>query len=200
MGYELKDIKQVLDTPEEEMDELITKTARSLEEERKKLESKIKFNYLLSIVGTRFLTMKSFISHDITKLMKMSDTKFKESPYYEELMRNRENVTQETMDTLMSFFEKFAAQYAKGLDFRDKEPQETAEKCYAYILEHFLKVSLDDFSVMVCFIGGGGLITSFLNHYYGKYTAEFAMGSFLIFCKNNGIDIGDEEEEMHHES
>ncbi len=200
MGYGLKEIKQILDNSESEMEQFIIENTRSLEEERKRLENKIKFNYLLSIAGTRFLSMKSFVSRDTDTLMQICKDKFEESAYYHEIEQKKEKVTQENVDTLMQFFERFADQYQSGMDFRDEKPLETAEKCYTYFSEHFLNLSLDDFSLLACFLGGGGLITSFLNHNYGKYTAEFAMGAFLIFCKNNGIPIDEgNEEELCHE-
>ncbi len=194
MGFELEIIKHMLDNPEPE-EELFEKNEQFLQNKIETLQRQIDFSRIYAFLGTDFIVKISFITNIIKTWSDIFDF-----PCYRELMKRKDSITKEEIDTLIDFFKKFAEQNQENLHFSSARPQKTAQECYAYFSKHFAYIPLEILPAIICFIGSGGLLTSYIDEKCGKYTSRFAAKAFLIFCEKNGIKIRTkEEEELCHE-
>ncbi len=194
MGFELDTIKQMLDNPAPE-EELFEKNEQFLQNKIDVLQRQIDFSRIYAFLGTDFIVKISFITNIIETWSDIFTL-----PCYRELIDHKDNITKEEIQTLMKFFCEFAEQNQANLHFSEDIPQKTAQECYAYFSKHFAYIPLELLPAVICFIGSGGLITSYIDEKCGKYTSRFAAKAFLIFCENNGIKIRTkEEEELQYE-
>lgn len=186
LQFPLKDIKEILDSPDFDRNKALEQQIELLTMKKEHLENLILFARGIKFLGVRY--MGDFTAFD-TKKMDEYAARAKESwgktEAYKEFEEKSKEWTEETEKDLeveaMSLFAAFGEM--KDMDPAEKCVQAQVKKMQDYFTEHFYNCTPQILRGLGRMYAGGGEFTESIDSVGGKGTAEFINKAIEIYCK-----------------
>ena len=184
LQFPLKDIKEILDSPDFDRNKALEQQIELLTMKKEHLENLILFARGIKTLGVRNMDFSAFD----TKKMDAYATKAKENwgktDAYKEFEEKSKDWTEETTGNIakdmMRLFVEFGAM--KDLDPADEKVQVQVKRLQDYITKNFYNCTTDILSGLGRMYAAGGEFTENIDNAGGKGTAEFCHNAIEIYC------------------
>ena len=185
LEFPLKDIKEILDSPDFDKNKALEQQIELLTMKKEHLENLILFAKGIKLLGVNY--MNNFEVFDTKKLDEYA-AQAKESwgntDAYREYEEKSKNWSKETehniVNDMMALFVTFGEM--KDLNPSDEVVQAQVKKLQDYITENFYNCTTEILSGLGKMYAGGGEFTENINKYGGAGTAEFTNKAIEAYC------------------
>lgn len=179
LEFPLKDIRDIIDSPDFDQSRALEQQIHLLELRREHIDNLIDLAKGMKLIGVRGLTFKPFDTSKIDEYAAQAKASWGTSPEWKEYERKSAGHTKEEMsamgEELFALFEPFGRMAAEGADPASPEATAQARLVQSYITEHFYTCSDEVFLGLGRMYGSGGDFTRNINATAGDGAAEFAM-------------------------
>ena len=186
LQFPLKDIKEILDSPNFDRNKALEQQIELLTMKKEHLENLILFARGIKLLGVRY--MGDFSAFDTRKLdeyaaqAKESWGKTEAYKEFEEKSKNWTEATEKNLEVeVMSLFAAFGEM--KDLDPADERVQAQVKKLQDYFTENFYNCTPQILSGLGRMYAGGGEFTENIDSVGGAGTAEFTNQAIQIYCR-----------------
>ena len=185
LQFPLKDIKEILDSPDFDRNKALEQQIELLTMKKEQLENLIAFARGIRWSGDKYMDFRAFDTKKMDAYAaKAKETWGKTDAYkeFEEKSKDWTNDSQKDMIVeFMSIFVEFGEM--KELDPAEEKVQIQVKKLQNYITEHFYNCTPQILSGLGHMYAAGGEFTENIDNAGGKGTAEFTAKAIEIYCK-----------------
>lgn len=188
LEFPLKDIKEILDSPDFERNRALEQQIALLELKKEHLENLIDLARGIKAIGVRRMKKLDFTAFDTKKLdeyAREAKASWGTTPEYKEFEEKSKGRTREEEMQLSVEFMDIFVEFGQMLHLAPEsaEVQAQVKKLQDYITEHFYTCSNRILYCLGNAYAGGGTITENIDKAGGKGTAVFAAQAIEIYCK-----------------
>lgn len=191
LEFPLKDIKEILDSPDFDRNKALTQQIKILEMKKEHLENLILMARGMKMMGVKHMENKNktdFTAFDTTKIDEYAEqakASWASTPQWKEYEEKSKNWTKDDTsrieDDIMGIFKNFGE--IKDGDPASKEAQGLVKKLQEYITANLYTCTNEVLGSLGMMYVGGGDFTNNINAAGGDGTAEFAAKAIEIYCK-----------------
>ena len=185
LEFPLKDIKEILDSPDFERNRALEQQIELLTMKKEHLENLILFARGIKLLGVKYMDFSAFDTKKLDEYAAQAKESWGKNEAYKEYEEKAKNWTEETEKNLevqiMSLFAEFGEM--KDLDPADEKVQAQVKKLQDYFTEHFYNCTPQILSGLGRMYAGGGEFTENIDSVAGKGTAEFVNRAIEIYCE-----------------
>ena len=185
LEFPLKDIKEILDSPDFERNRALEQQIELLTMKKEHLENLILFARGIKLLGVKYMDFSAFDTKKLDEYAAQAKESWGKNEAYKEYEEKAKNWTEETEKNLevqiMSLFAEFGEM--KDLDPADEKVQAQVKKLQDYFTEHFYNCTPQILSGLGRMYAGGGEFTENIDCVAGKGTAEFVNRAIEIYCE-----------------
>lgn len=184
LGLPLKEIKQILDSSDFDINKALEQQIELLTLKKEHLENLINFARGIKAIGVRYLDFSAFDTGKIDEYaMQAKATYGKTQSYkeYEEKMKGKsEEEIKEISQDMMQIFIEFGQMISK--EPSSHEVQKQVEKLRNFINDNFYTCTNKMLQMLGKMYSGGGSITENIDKAGGEGTADFVAKAIDFFC------------------
>jgi len=183
LEFPLKDIKEILDSPDFERNRALEQQIELLTMKKEHLENLILFARGIKLLGVKYMDFSAFDTKKLDEYAAQAKESWGKNEAYKEYEEKAKNWTEETEKNLevqiMSLFAEFGEM--KDLDPADEKVQAQVKKLQDYFTEHFYNCTPQILSGLGRMYAGGGEFTENIDSVAGKGTAEFVNRAIEVY-------------------
>ncbi len=184
LEFPLKDIKQILGSPDFDRDKALQQQIELLQMKKAHIETLITLARGIQNTGGRHMDFSAFDKTTLNRYAQEAKTQWGQTEAYgefEEKSKGRSEATQEALGRgLMEIFARMGA--LKGGAPESEAAQELVKQLQTYITEHFYRCTDQILSGLGRMYAAGGEFTQNIDAAGGEGTAEFANAAIQIHC------------------
>ena len=185
LQFPLKDIKEILDSPDFDRNRALEQQIELLTMKKEHLENLISFARGIRWLGVKYMDFSAFDTKKMDEYAAQAKESWGKTEAYKEFEEKSKDWTSETTGNIakdmMLLFVEFGEM--KDLDPADEKVQEQVKKLQDYITEHFYKCTNQILSGLGQMYACGGEFTGNIDKAGGKGTADFTNQAIQIYCK-----------------
>lgn len=186
LQFPLKDIKEILDSPDFDKNRALEQQIELLTLKKEHLENLILFARGIKMLGVRYMgDFSAFDTRKMDEYAAQAKASWGKTEAYKEFEEKQKGWTKETEKNMevevMSLFVEFGKM--KDMDPADPKVQAQVKKLQEFFTEHFYNCTLQILSGLGRMYAGGGEFTENIDNVGGKGTAEFTHRAIEIYCK-----------------
>ena len=186
LEFPLKDIKEILDSPNFERNKALEQQIKLLTLKKEHLENLINLAKGIQTTGVnKIMDFKAFDNKKMDEYAKQAKESYGSTSAYKEFEEKSKGRTKEQEKNLGIGMMNIFADMGKliSLEPSDEEVQAKVAELRAYITENFYNCTPEIFSGLGQMYAAGGEMTDNINSYGGEGTAEFAAEAIRIYCE-----------------
>ena len=185
LQFPLKDIKEILDSPDFDRNKALEQQIELLTMKKEHLENLISFARGIRWLGVKYMDFSAFDTKKMEEYAAQAKESWGKTEAYKEFEEKSKDWTSETTGNIakdmMLLFVEFGEM--KDLDPADEKVQEQVKKLQDYITKHFYKCTNKILSGLGQMYACGGEFTENIDKAGGKGTADFTNQAIQIYCK-----------------
>jgi len=188
LEFSLKDIKQIIDSPDFDKKKALDQQITLLELKREHLTNLIAFARGLQLTGVDY--MENFEAFDTSKLDEyaaQAKASWGDTEAYQEFREKCSDKTPSEMrtmgDDLMALIAEFGKMKDCQLPASSQEAQTQVQKLQQFITDHYYTCTKEVLKGLGQMYAGGGAFTENIDQKGGTGTASFANEAIQLFCK-----------------
>ena len=185
LEFPLKDIKEILDSPNFERNKALEHQIQLLELKKEHIENLIDLAKGIHMIGVKkFMDFSAFDTKKIDEYAKQAKKSYGTTPAYKEFEEKSKHRSKEQEQQLGIAMMNIFADFGKLLPLSpaDAQVQAKVAELRAYITEHFYNCTPEILAGLGEMYAGGGSMTENINNYAGAGTAEFTAAAIRIYC------------------
>ena len=185
LEFPLKDIKEILDSPNFERNKALDQQIELLKLKKEHLENLIDLATGIRMIGVKkLMNFDAFDTKKIDEYAKQAKESYGTTPAYKEFEKKSKGRSKEQEKQIGIGMMNIFADFGKLLTLSPEETtvQEKVTELRAYITEHFYNCTPEILQGLGEMYSGGGSMTDNINNYAGAGTAEFAAEAIKIYC------------------
>lgn len=179
LEFPLKDIRDIIDSPDFDQSRALEQQIHLLELRRAHIDNLIDLAVGMKAMGVRALTFEPFDTSKIDEYAEQAKVSWGTTPAWKEYEQKSADRTKEENravgEELFELFEPFGRMAAEGADPASPEATAQAQLIQDFITEHFYTCTDEIFQGLGRMYGSGGDFTRSINANAGEGAAEFAM-------------------------
>ena len=186
LEFPLKDIKEILDSPNFERNKALEQQIKLLTMKKEHLENLINLAKGIQTTGVnKIMDFKAFDNKKMDEYAKQAKESYGSTPAYKEFEEKSKGRTKEQEKNLGIGMMNIFADMGKliALDPSDEEVQAKVAELRAYITGNYYNCTPEIFSGLGQMYAAGGEMTDNINSYGGDGTAEFTAKAIRIYCE-----------------
>ena len=186
LEFPLKDIKEILDSPNFERNKALEQQIKLLTIKKEHLENLINLARGIQSTGVKkIMDFKAFDTKKMDDYAKQAKESYGSTTAYKEFEEKSKGRTKEDEKSLGIGMMNIFAEIGKMLSLKpsDDAVQEKVAELRAYITKHYYNCTPEILSGLGRMYAGGGEMTENINNYAGEGTAEFAAEAIQFYCK-----------------
>ena len=186
LEFPLKDIKEILDSPNFERNKALEQQIELLTIKKEHLENLINLARGIQTTGVKkIMDFKAFDTKKMDDYAKQAKESYGSTTAYKEYEEKSKGRTKEDEKSLGIGMMNIFAEIGKMLSLEpsDEAVQAKVAELRAYITEHFYNCTPEILSGLGQMYAGGGEMTENINNYAGEGTAEFTAEAIQVYCK-----------------
>ena len=176
LEFPLKDIKNILDSPDFDRSKALEQQIHLLELRKQHLENLIDLARGIKMIGVKPMSFEAFDTKKIDEYAAKAKASWGKTDAYKEYEKKSEGRSKETQQKLnvemMSIFAEFGE--IKGLSPDSKDAVALAKKLQDHITEHYYTCTDEILLGLGTMYAGGGELTTNIDKVGGEGTAVFA--------------------------
>ena len=176
LEFPLKDIKNILDSPDFDRSKALEQQIHLLELRKQHLENLIDLARGIKMIGVKPMSFEAFDTRKIDEYAAQAKASWGKTDAYKEYEKKSEGRSKETQQKLnvemMSIFAEFGE--IKGLSPDSKDAVALAKKLQDHITEHYYTCTDEILLGLGTMYAGGGELTTNIDKVGGEGTAVFA--------------------------
>ena len=184
LEFPLKDIKDILDSPDFDRSKALEQQIHLLELRKEHLQNLIDLARGIKAIGVKYMGFEAFDTRKIDEYSERAKEQWGKTEAYKEFEEKSKDWTEDTTkniaNDLMKMFVVFGAMKEK--DPAGAEVQEQVKKLQDYITEHFYNCTTQILSGLGHMYNGGGEFTENIDKAGGEGTADFTAKAIEIYC------------------
>ncbi len=187
LEFPLKDIKEILDSPNFERNKALEQQINLLTMKKEHLENLIDLARGIQAIGVKkLMDFEAFDTKKIDEYAKQAKESYGSTPAYKEFEEKSKGRSKEQEKAISIGMMNIFADFGKllSLEPSDEAVQAKVAELRAYITEHFYNCTPEILLSLGEMYAGGGSMTDNINKYAGEGTAEFAAEAIRIYYKN----------------
>jgi len=187
LEFPLKDIKEILDSPNFERNKALDQQIKLLTMKKEHLENLIDLARGIQAIGVKkLMDFEAFDTKKIDEYAKQAKESYGSTPAYKEFEEKSKGRTKEQEKAISVGLMNIFADMGKLLTLEpsDDAVQKKVAELRAYITEHFYNCTPEILFGLGEMYAGGGSMTDNINNYAGEGTAEFTAGAIRIYCEH----------------
>ena len=185
LEFPLKDIKQILDSPNFERNKALEQQIKLLTMKKEHLENLIDLARGIQAIGVKkLMDFEAFDTKKIDEYAKQAKESYGTTPAYKEFEEKSKGRSKEQEKAIGIGMMNLFADFGKLLSLAPSDDivQAKVAELRAYITEHFYNCTPEILSGLGEMYVGGGSMTENINNYAGEGTAELAAEAIRIYC------------------
>ncbi|MBP3595080.1 MAG: MerR family transcriptional regulator [Lachnospiraceae bacterium] len=186
LEFPLKDIKEILDSPNFERNKALEQQIELLTMKKEHLENLINLARGIQTTGVKkIMDFKAFDTKKMDDYAKQAKESYGSTTAYKEYEEKSKGRTKEDEKSLGIGMMNIFAEIGKMLSLEpsDEAVQAKVAELRAYITEHFYNCTPEILSGLGQMYAAGGEMTENINNYGGEGTAEFTAEAIQVYCK-----------------
>ena len=186
LEFPLKDIKEILDSPNFERSKALEQQIELLTMKKEHLENLINLARGIQTTGVKkIMDFKAFDTKKMDDYAKQAKESYGSTTAYKEFEEKSKERTKEDEKSLGIGMMNIFAEIGKMLSLEpsDEAVQAKVAELRAYITEHFYNCTPEILSGLGQMYAAGGEMTENINNYAGEGTAEFTAEAIQVYCK-----------------
>lgn len=184
LQFQLKDIKEILDSPDFDRNKALEQQIELLTMKKEHLENLILFARGIKLLGVKYMDFSAFDTKKMDEYAARAKESWGKTEAYKEFEEKQKEWTEETERNMevevMSLFAEFGEM--KELDPADERVQAQVKKLQAFFTEHFYNCTPQILSGLGRMYAGGGEFTENIDSVGGEGTAEFTNKAIEVYC------------------
>lgn len=185
LEFPLKDIREIIDSPDFDRDKAIKQQIELLLLKREHINNLITLARGIQLTGGKGMDFSAFDTKKLDEYARQAKESWGPTKEYKEFEAKNSNKTLSEMksmgDQLMSMIAEFGTK--KDKDPADPAVQAQVKKVQEYITENFYTCTKEILKGLGTMYGGGGEFTKNINAVGGDGTAEFAAEAIKVYCR-----------------
>lgn len=185
LEFPLKDIKEILDSPNFERNKALDQQIELLKLKKEHLENLIDLATGIRMIGVKkLMNFDAFDTKKIDEYAKQAKESYGTTPAYKEFEKKSKGRSKEQEKQLGIGMMNIFADFGKLISHNASETivQEKVAELQSYITEHYYTCTPEILQGLGEMYSGGGSMTDNINNYAGAGTAEFAAEAIKIYC------------------
>lgn len=186
LEFPLKDIKEILDSPNFERNKALEQQIKLLTLKKEHLENLIDLARGIQAIGVKkLMDFEAFDTKKIDEYAKQAKESYGSTPAYKEFEEKSKGRTREQEKAISVGMMNIFSDMGKLLTLEpsDDAVQKKVSELSAYITEHFYNCTPEILFSLGQMYAGGGSMTENINNYAGAGTAEFTAEAIRIYCE-----------------
>lgn len=185
LQFPLKEIKEILDSPNFDKDKCLEQQITLLQLKKEHLENLIELACGIKMIGVKKLDFKAFDTKKIDEYEKQAKAAWGQTKEFKEFEEKRKEWNDDQWKTINVEFMGIFADFGKMIHKSpsDELVQKQVKKLQDYITEHFYTCSLTILKELGKMYAGGGSMTENIDKAGGTGTAEFVEKAIEIYCR-----------------
>lgn len=186
LEFPLKDIKEIIDSPNFERNKALEQQIKLLTMKKEHLENLIDLARGIQAIGVKkLMDFEAFDTKKIDEYAKQAKESYGSTPAYKEFEEKSKGRTKEQETAISVGMMNLFADMGKMLSLEpfDEAVQAKVAELRAYITEHFYNCTPEILLSLGEMYAGGGSMTENINNYAGVGTAEFTAEAVRIYCE-----------------
>lgn len=184
LGFPLKDIKKILQSPDFDRNKALDQQITLLKLKKDHLENLINLAEGIKLLGVKYMDFSAFDSSKLDEYAAQAKAALGNSPEYKEYAEKAKNRTPEEDQILgeqcMLIFREFAK--IKDTDPSSEAARTLVIKLQNFFTEHFYQCTDPVLSGLGRMYTGGGDFTKSIDEYAGEGTAVFVNEAIQAYC------------------
>lgn len=191
LQFSLKDIKEILDSPDFDRTQALEQQITLLQLRKEHLENLITFARGIQMIGVKNMDFSAFDTGKIDEYVRQAKATWDKTEEYQEMLERSKFWTKEDEAVMEQEFMDIFIEFGKLKNLEPTEPavQEQIARLHEYINEHFYNCKPKILRGLGKMYAGGGSLTENIDRAAGAGTAEFTAEAIQLYCK------GKEEED-----
>ena len=183
LEFSLKEIKDILDSPDFDRDKALEQQIYLLELRKEHIENLIDLARGIKMIGVKDMSFEAFDTRKIDEYSKRAKEQWGQTSEYKEFEEKTKNWTKDDEATVANEFMQLFVEFGqmKEMDPEDEQVQLHVRKLQDYITDHFYTCSDKILSGLGRMYAGGGELTENIDEVGGVGTAEFVSKAIDIF-------------------
>ena len=186
LQFPLKDIKEILDSPDFDRNKALEQQIELLTMKKEHLENLILYARGIKTLGVKHMDFSAFDTKKMDEYAAQAKENWGKTEAYKEFEEKSKDWTPDSQKSttagLIAIFAEFGEEM-KGIDPADEKVQAQVKKLQDYITEHYYTCTNQILSGLGQMYAGGGEFTENIDSYGGEGTAEFTNQAIQIYCK-----------------
>ena len=187
LEFPLKDIKEILDSPNFERSKALEQQIELLTMKKEHLENLINLARGIQTTGVKkIMDFKAFETKKMDDYAKQAKESYGSTTAYKEYEEKSKGRTKEDEKSLGIGMMNIFADFGKllSLEPSDETVQAKVAELRTYITEHFYNCTPEILAGLGQMYAAGGEMTENINNYSGEGTAEFTAKAIRVYCKS----------------
>lgn len=184
LQFPLKDIKEILDSPDFDRNKAVEQQIELLTLKKEHLENLILYARGIKLMGVKYMDFKAFDTKKMDEYAAKAKENWGKTEAYKEFEEKSKDWTEETTGNIakdmMVLFVEFGEM--KDLDPSDERVQAQVKKLQDYITKNFYNCTNEILSGLGQMYACGGEFTTNIDNAGGEGTAEFCNRAIQIYC------------------
>ena len=184
LQFPLKDIKEILDSPDFDRNKALEQQIELLTLKKEHLENLILYARGIKLMGVKYMDFKAFDTKKMDEYAAKAKENWGKTEAYKEFEEKSKDWTEETTGNIakdmMVLFVEFGEM--KDLDPSDERVQAQVKKLQDYITKNFYNCTTQILSGLGQMYACGGEFTTNIDNTGGEGTAEFCNRAIQIYC------------------
>ena len=189
LEFPLKDIRQILESPDFDRDKALEQQITLLTLKKEHLENLIDLARGIKAIGVKKMDFSAFDTKKLDEYAAQAKASWGSTPEYheyEEKSKGRTVDQQQKMNVqLMNIFTEFGA--IRSEDPKAEKAQTLVKKLQSFITEHFYTCTDEILLSLGRMYAGGGEFTTNIDSAGGEGTAEFAHKAIEVYCEKQNL-------------
>lgn len=185
LEFSLKEIKDILDSPDFDRDKALEQQIYLLELRKEHIENLIDLARGIKMIGVKDMSFEAFDTRKIDEYAEQAKASWGKTDAYKEYERKAAKRSMEEQQSinarLMGIFAEFGK--IRNQDPESAEAVELAKKLQDFITEHFYKCTDEILLGLGSMYAGGGEFTTNIDKVGGEGTAVFADKVIRALCR-----------------
>ena len=185
-GLPLKEIKDLLDGPEENRNRMLELQIRQMQRKVSKLNDQIAFAKGISVLGVDYMNFEGFNPDKMDDYSAQAKTLYGKTDAYKEYERKSKNRSKEQEQNLggqvMDFFARLGSMRPCAPD--SEQAQSWAKELQAFLTANYYTCTPQILQCLAESYAGGGSMTENIDHAGGEGTGAFAKEVIEAYVKN----------------
>ena len=185
LEFPLKEIKQILDSPDFDRKKALEQQIQLLTLKKEHLENLITFACGIKLIGVKNMDFKAFDTSKMDEYAAQAKASWGNTEAYQEFEKKTKGMSEEEKSNswaqMMELFVEFGQM--SEMDAACEEVQNQVKKLQDYITEHFYTCTKEILKGLGAMYAGGGSMTENIDKAGGAGTGAFVKRAIDIYCE-----------------